>query len=221
MAPIKSKRRIRSRAQSAKPGTVHRSIPAQPPADDAEGVVHSSFSNKRDKQRIRHSALLHKIASSAGATTRVGKNKRRRPAKRLAGDIGGLLSALPDIDDDADDGNEDGDEWHGISDEDDVSTATAQFRLAKQQARKRPSARTGLTMHMKTVKSRPGAMRRKAKLETTEKERFAKNMAQMAPGKGHAEVGQTSANQWSSLRNFITQTMQQSKLFTSGEMKER
>lgn len=73
----------------------------------------------------------------------------------------------------------------------------------------------------KSLKSRPGAMKRKEKLASSEKDRFNKNMAQMmAPtttsqddpfttGTGRDEAEGGSPNKWAALRGFIQQTMEQ------------
>ncbi|KAL8656026.1 MAG: hypothetical protein Q9210_000514 [Variospora velana] len=73
----------------------------------------------------------------------------------------------------------------------------------------------------KSLKSRPGAMKKKEKIISMEKDRFNKNMAQMAtvqPSGGAAHNGyppedtnhtmQTGAR-WAALRSFIQQTMEQ------------
>jgi len=76
----------------------------------------------------------------------------------------------------------------------------------------------------KSLKSRPGAMKRKDKLERMEKERFGKNMAQMAvlPAVSHSldsnipkATQPTTSDRWAALRNFIGQTMEQKPEFRS------
>lgn len=61
------------------------------------------------------------------------------------------------------------------------------------------------------MKSRPGAMKRKEKLEKMEKERFNMNMAQMA-GASAASAGATSgtaiADRWAALKNHVKSTME-------------
>ena len=67
------------------------------------------------------------------------------------------------------------------------------------------------------MKSRPGAMKRREKIDQGERERFAKNMAQMAvptnrPIEGAIDQmnGTTSTSQrWAALRGFISQTLEQ------------
>ncbi|KAA8643648.1 FAM207/SLX9 family protein [Aspergillus tanneri] len=71
-----------------------------------------------------------------------------------------------------------------------------------------------------TLKHKPGAMKRREKLERLERDRFAKNMAQMsgiesaAAANGGSENGSGSiSNRWAALRNFISQTMEQQPVF--------
>ena len=65
----------------------------------------------------------------------------------------------------------------------------------------------------KSMKSRPGATKRREKLEKMEKERFGKNMAQLAAGSivTASEGAQKTAtsNRWAALRGFISQTLEQ------------
>lgn len=86
----------------------------------------------------------------------------------------------------------------------------------------------------KSLKHRPGALKRKEKLDRVERERFGKNMAQMAGGINQQDVqnqtqvtgteatgaaqaaeadGATSAR-WAALRSFISQTMEQNPEFS-------
>ncbi|KAL1963497.1 hypothetical protein VTN77DRAFT_8078 [Rasamsonia byssochlamydoides] len=76
----------------------------------------------------------------------------------------------------------------------------------------------------KTLKSGPGAMKRKEKLERMERDRFMKNLAQMTQieaegtntaagsSESQAEPNSTSSR-WAALRGFISQTMEQQPAF--------
>lgn len=67
----------------------------------------------------------------------------------------------------------------------------------------------------KTLKHKPGAMKRKQQIEKIERDRFAKNMAQLSSvpnAEPNAEQDSTS-NRWASLRNFVSQTMEQQPVF--------
>lgn len=68
----------------------------------------------------------------------------------------------------------------------------------------------------RSLKSRPGAMKKKEKLIGMEKDRFNKNMAQMAAAGasdrsygGDASDVPHTGTKWAALRNFIQQTMEQ------------
>ncbi|KZF26766.1 hypothetical protein L228DRAFT_235790 [Xylona heveae TC161] len=78
----------------------------------------------------------------------------------------------------------------------------------------------------KSLKSRPGAMKRKDKLEKMEMERFARNMAQMVESRPNqpssndaassvqaAPTPSTTSDRWAALRGFISQTMEQKPEF--------
>ena len=80
----------------------------------------------------------------------------------------------------------------------------------------------------KSLKSRPGATKRKEKLERMERERFGRNLAQLTAGSGkegesvnamavenESPQPQTSstASRWAALRGFISQTMEQKEEF--------
>ncbi|KAG8623727.1 hypothetical protein KVT40_008703 [Elsinoe batatas] len=220
MAPIRKNARTRMRAKAI-PKTSNstaRNAQFQDIEQVEAGIASdnnpfSSFgANKKDRQRMRHSALLHRISKTApGAQVK----KRRRPNKKLAADLDGLLGALPDIPDAAQAGNNEADEWEGISGDEDENSVKLPSDLGRIARVRRRKGNTTAKMEMKSIKSRPGAMKKKAQLEKAEKDRFAKNMAQMAPVTHGADAQVQSADRWSSLRSFIGQTMQQSPLFKS------
>lgn len=87
-------------------------------------------------------------------------------------------------------------------------------------------------IRLRGLKSRPGAMKKREKLERSERERFARNMAQLAAGvakedkeemqvegqeseEGRGEQKSTTANRWAALRGFIEQTMEQKEEFAA------
>ncbi|KAH7138368.1 ribosome biogenesis protein SLX9-domain-containing protein [Dendryphion nanum] len=59
----------------------------------------------------------------------------------------------------------------------------------------------------KSLKSRPGAMRRKDKLERMERERFNANLAQMA-GSGNTGAASSIADRWAALKNHVKNTVE-------------
>ena len=80
----------------------------------------------------------------------------------------------------------------------------------------------------KSLKSRPGATKRKERLEKMEMERFGRNLAQLTAGSGkerenvnamavedegaQPRPGSTTSR-WAALREFISQTMEQKEEF--------
>ena len=119
------------------------------------------------------------------------KPRRRRLNKKLVATLDSLAAALPDED------------------------TTDQNRSAGPEARDQVNI-----IRRKSMKSRPGAMKRREKLDLSERERFAKNMAQMAVSKTPAVVDAADADQiegaaaatsqrWAALRGFIAQTLEQ------------
>ncbi|KAL8941251.1 MAG: hypothetical protein Q9216_002354 [Gyalolechia sp. 2 TL-2023] len=73
------------------------------------------------------------------------------------------------------------------------------------------------TIKHRSLKSKPGAMKKKEKIITMEKDRFNKNMAQMASWQPSSADRQDACNQtpandastkWAALRTFIQQTME-------------
>ncbi|KAF2112036.1 ribosome biogenesis protein SLX9-domain-containing protein [Lophiotrema nucula] len=64
----------------------------------------------------------------------------------------------------------------------------------------------------KSLRSRPGAMKRKEKLERMERERFNKNLAQMAGNS--ASAGTTSiADRWAALKSHVQGTVEKKPEF--------
>ncbi|KAI4241176.1 MAG: hypothetical protein L6R40_004712 [Gallowayella cf. fulva] len=82
-------------------------------------------------------------------------------------------------------------------------------------------AETGIVrIRHRSLKTKPGAMKKKEKIISQEKDRFNKNMAQMATVRpsSNAEpdasngTDSQSAAKWAALRNFVQQTMEQRPL---------
>ena len=116
--------------------------------------------------------------------------KRRRASKKLVANLESLAAALPDAADDSHD-------------------AVSQVNVIKQN----------------TLRHKPGALKRREKLEKVERDRFAKNMAQMStlpsqtppPAETTTTDANPTANRWSALRNFISQTMEQQPVFKENQ----
>lgn len=80
----------------------------------------------------------------------------------------------------------------------------------------------------KTLRHKPGALKRREKLEKVERDRFAKNMAQMSGLQSTTDVKPSdtamdtpdvnpTASRWSALRSFISQTMEQQPVFKTNK----
>lgn len=261
MAPIRKRTALRTRAErSAKdprgiyaPPAADTATTGPSPADLHTGPSTSNSSlkrtsptafgfdddagfkvNKKDKRTIRHNVLLAKVQDA-----RVGKKqlKRRRPGKKLKADLGGLADALPEVETsitaasaesaDDDEGSE------GISeDEQDAMAGVEGLRKAK---RRRKVAGGDGTMAMKSLRHRPGAMKRKRKMEQGEIARFGRNLAQMVgrqegkvaadgaaagttvPAQAQAAAGASQTERWKALRSFIGGTMEMDKAFGAGK----
>ncbi|KAL6250459.1 hypothetical protein RBB50_002761 [Rhinocladiella similis] len=122
------------------------------------------------------------------------KPRRRRPNKKLVATLDSLADALPT---------------------DDVETGT------RTSAGEKPEDQVNI-IQRKSMKSRPGAMKRRERLDKGERDRFAKNMAQLAASpsangleKGNASVEAVSKasvpstnDRWAALRGFISQTLE-------------
>ncbi|KAJ5924436.1 hypothetical protein N7466_008623 [Penicillium verhagenii] len=128
----------------------------------------------------------------AGLMSKIAKNatktpKKRRASKKLVANLESLADALPEAAEESHD-------------------AASQVNVIKQN----------------TLRHKPGALKRREKVEKVERDRFAKNMAQMSGLQatpvpiGTDENNTTAnptANRWSALRNFISQTMEQQPVF--------
>lgn len=192
---------------------------------------------------MKHSAFMSKIEKSQKKPLKRGG---RRKNQQLATRLEGLVDALPEIE--SKNGEDEDDGWEGMSEDDaDMMTETAasaktsstskeddmlgalagMVNIRKSIKKSNPidgggAASGDAKMKMKTLKSRPGAAKRKAALEGREMERFAKNMAQMAQPtavpaaaatQGQGQGGGATSNRWAALRGFIGQTMEKNPSF--------
>lgn len=124
--------------------------------------------------------------------------RRRRPNKKLITTLEALADALPS----EEDGNE---------------------SSVRRAAGQNPEDQVNI-IKRKSLKSRPGAMKRREKVDRGERDRFAKNMAQLAASRPTAQAGTESVNgsvkadgkaaipstsdRWAALRGFISQTLE-------------
>lgn len=161
--------------------------------------------NKKDKRIVKHNTLLNRVRE--GGIEKSGNSagrKRRRPGKKLVTDITNLGDALPDVDDDSDGS------WEGIDDEENTVVAVRKKRKSAAHV----SGSTG-KMEMKSLKHKPGAMKRKVAMEARERERFGRNLAGLMAGNAKSVEGQGAGagDRWKALRGFIEGTLEKDRAF--------
>ena len=221
MAPIRKRSSIRARASAAtkspqsQPAQTRRPLqPSKTSKEDSKWRL-----TKKDKRAVKHNTLMSRV-KDAGVTKNT--SKRRRPAKKLKAAEGlgdDLRDALPDVDG-ADNGEDDG--WKGFSDVENMGEDGESMRgLGLRKRRRRKPAQQDSKIVMKSLRHRPGAMKRKNEMHQREVERFGKNLAQMV-GNPETQVGATGGNaaqdqsgKWSALRSFISTTMERDPAFAA------
>ena len=156
---------------------------------------------KKLKRADKHATLLSRITKSAPGSK---VSKRRRPSKKLVTNLEALADALPE-------------------------SASTNARAGG--GRVTSGEGGGGKIKHKSLRSRPGAGKRKEKLVAMEMERFGKNMALMSAGSTKPEARKengdamagiegsqsqeenatkgSSAERWAAVRGFIAQTMEQ------------
>jgi hypothetical protein len=141
------------------------------------------------------------VSRISKASAPTSSKKRRRPSKKLVATLESLGDALGDI-----------------------TNEMEATMMDKEQAA------AGKVRH-KSLKSRPGALKRKEKVVKGEMERFGRSLAQLAMVKGETPAGiaeekgegmevekeegkkTVTANRWAALRGFISSTMEQNPAF--------
>ncbi|RMZ85897.1 hypothetical protein DV736_g6547, partial [Chaetothyriales sp. CBS 134916] len=109
------------------------------------------------------------------------KAKRRRASKKLVTTLDALASALPNDD--------------GGNDEEQRNAHAQAITIIKR----------------KSLKSRPGALKRRQRVDNEEMARFARNMAQLATSAdpvANAKTAPTPTQKWAALRHFISHTLE-------------
>ncbi|KAK3329848.1 ribosome biogenesis protein SLX9-domain-containing protein [Apodospora peruviana] len=138
-------------------------------------VVSDSFiDSKRDKRTIRHSAFVSKISKSHPSSKKT--LKRRRPSKKLVTTLESLGDALDDI-----------------AAESKAKGGDAMMDIEQ--------ALQGKVRH-KSLKSRPGALKRKEKVVKGEMERFGRSLAQLATVTS-SSAGNSSEQQQQQQHNVV------------------
>ncbi|KAL7267972.1 hypothetical protein RUND412_009420 [Rhizina undulata] len=153
---------------------------------------------KKDKLQARHSSFVSKIEKSSQKSSSRSR-RRKKAAESLITGLESLAAALPD----------------------DAISQSVNFQSGSSKI----SAGDGVGKN--SMKSRPGAMKRKEKVVKSEIERFGKNLAIMATGlPGQEKEGQEKESEkegakkpstWAALRGFIEVTMEKKKEFLKAE----
>lgn len=168
------------------------------------GVVPSTKSNSNSLfgDDFRTSKKDKRTIKHTSFVSRIEKSSQKTPKRRRVSKKLATLESLADALPDADT-------------EDQQQNPNSQVNIIKQ----------------KTLKHKPGAEKRRQKLEQLERDRFAKNMAQMA-AIGTTQAAPTTAegtsstateeangtsNRWAALRSFISQTMEQQPVFRANK----
>ncbi|KAM3415200.1 hypothetical protein BST61_g10320 [Cercospora zeina] len=213
----------------------------------------NSRQTKKSKRDLKHDALLARVREGSGISkssraSSNGSSKTRRPNKKLKTHLDDMKSALEDVEMEVENSSgdngaertgtyaEDEWEWEGVSDveqnngegqENDSMAVggTATGGKVRRRRRKVPTTEGG-KMVMKSLKHRPGSMKRKKMLEEREMERFKRNLAELAKAESHQVVavgggdgadrsgGQDHIQQrWKALREFIGGTIVKEKAF--------
>jgi len=224
----KSKRTpLRARAQAAtKSGTTANSA-----GSETATARTTPIAPKKAKRIAKHSLLLNRVRESGIRKAENAGSKKRRRAKPIGavGEVSDLRGALDDIVSEDEDAHREGlsDDDNEYEEEVDSDAVVQEIGLRKARVRKRKRADAGEgKMVMKSLSSRPGAAKRRVAMEVRERERFGKNLAQMAvvsssgrgsgvlsaeTTKGNGVLGQSE--KWAALRKFIGGTMVQNKAF--------
>lgn len=138
---------------------------------------------KKAKLQARHTTFITKIEKSA---TKNAARSRRRQKKAAAQSLVAGLESLADALDDA------------------VVVSSVGFQSGSSRA---------VADGRKSMKSRPGAMKRKEKVVKSECERFGKNLAIMQTGLAGEGEGGKKPSSWAALRGFIEGTMEKKEEF--------
>ena len=177
-------------------------------------VSDSFIDSKKDKRTIKHNAFVSRIAKTAPGSGKINKKRSRRPSKKLNTNLESLGDVLGEIDAEI---------------KEDEESGKTMDKLQEAMGRVRH----------KSLKTRPGALKRKEKVVKTEMDRFGRSLAQLAtvkevPGQVPAAQGMVvetaqgqttqtqeattapqpvTTNRWAALRGFISATMEQNPAF--------
>ncbi|KAK4500826.1 hypothetical protein PRZ48_009018 [Zasmidium cellare] len=214
MAPVKPHRRTARAKIKSQLGKYAPPSPTTAPEDpltpDTDAQDEFGFGvglklNKKDKRTVKHNTLLNRVREGGVAKSSTSTSKkRRRPGKKLVADLGGLGDALPE----------------GISEDEEEEMRGRGVGGVKK-------------MGMKSLRHRPGAMKRKSLLERGERERFGRNLAGLMAGSGKEEgadgqsnggkaaAGNAQSDRWAALRGFIGATLETDRAFGGNRKQDK
>ncbi|KAL1854840.1 hypothetical protein VTK73DRAFT_8693 [Phialemonium thermophilum] len=144
-------------------------------------VTDSFLDTKRDRRTIRRSAFLSRVAKSSSSSASGTQRKRRRPNKKLVATLESLGDALGEIE-------------------------AESAKEGQADAMDEAQARAGKVRH-RSLRSRPGALKRKEKLVRGEMERFQQSLAHLATIR-KAETTTTAAAAAATTATTATATME-------------
>ncbi|KAI5795088.1 ribosome biogenesis protein SLX9-domain-containing protein [Geopyxis carbonaria] len=180
--------------------TTARAPAAPAAADTAAEATPAPIPRPRDlkkaNRQARHASFVSRIEKSSAPAAAPSARSRRRAAAsaatKLVTSLDALAAALP-------------------------ADATSSINVVSQSSKSK-AVTVGIGAGKKTVKSRPGAMKRKEKLVRSECERFGKNLAiiqssaaaqkEAVAGDGQVVRAGAGGNTWAMLRGFIGATME-------------
>ncbi|PWW73709.1 hypothetical protein C7212DRAFT_332725, partial [Tuber magnatum] len=143
---------------------------------------------KKTRQSIKHSLFVNKIEKSSTPSARSRRRKAKAAQNSLITGLESLADALPS----------------GTLHE------SVNFTSASSKAKGRGE---GEGVGRKSMKSRPGAMKKKERVVKSECERFGKNLAIMQNGAIAGATGGGGGGTWAALRGFIEGTMEKKEEF--------
>jgi hypothetical protein len=184
---VKKRTSLRAKAAARSKPALRHDLPFSQPISTSTMTSSSDSSFASSKKDKQRIKHSSFVSKIEKASTKT--KKRRRPNKQLVANLESLADALPGL-------------------EDDFTTAdgSGNGEVVLGQAK----------IHRKSLKSRPGAMKRKEKIERMERERFNANLAQMAAATS-AEGGRENAiaDRWAALKNHVRNTVEQKPEFAA------
>lgn len=191
---------IKTSAASPRVSHTNQSKPTSP-ATAAKGPLSDTKAARRTQ---RHQEFVSRIAKRS-TTKRAKPRKRSRPSKSLTANLSSLVDVLPDGE----------------------STAASSGKAVTVSARNGDAIELGqndgaVRIHNATLKSRPGAQKKRAALEKVERDWFAKNLVTMVnmhsrndkvtnqpEGESNQQQHRAVGDNWTALKAHIANNLRQ------------